>query len=390
MSNYNLWQNVEKYTTSEDIEYDGVEVYSTDGKLIGSAPENTELDNPMLVRFPWNNPINGTNEGQIVANTIWMRIKGFAYTPFNAQNALTHPAIELGEAVILDSHHRIIASQDISMDLMYTANIAAPQKTESDPEYDFEGGMYTDSDIKSSLKRVSRASASLRVNVDSIESRIQDDEGVLAATLTFDAHGLVVQTGDPTTATTISGSQITTQDLNLTGRIAWADLTSQCQSRVDQGKGDDNPSYIKSTYIDNAKVVAGTIIGGAIYSTGLGSSLGDTAAYYISDGITGSAGSTAPNSPLGVLCYDGNGDTSVGDAAHRVILKTFQNNGSPVALKLQAGNSVQGWSDMSLEANYLYVACPLVLDRWSFGTSLPTASDAPRYGQLFFLVQSTS
>lgn len=395
MSKFNLWQNVEGYTTSEEIEYDGVEVYGDDETLIGSAPPNTVLNNPMVISFPWNTKINGVNEGQIIAETIWGRIGGFAYAPYKADTALTHPAIELGDPIILDGVHRVIASQDITADLLYTADLEAPQKSESDPEYDAEGALYTQSDVKRAIKQVSRASASLKVGYDKITMGIEDPTGVLAASLTFDANGLVVTNGDPTSATTIHGSQITTQDLNLTGRIAWGDLTSQCQSRVDSGKGDDNPDYIKSTYIDQAKVVSGSIIGGAIYSTGTGNSSGNTASYYICDGVTGTGGDTSPNSPLGVLCFDNQGHAeSIYNAENRVILKTFYKTeegvSKPVALKLQAGNTIDGWADMSLEANYVYVACPFVLDHWSYGTSLPTAADSPRRGQLFFLVQSTS
>lgn len=62
-------------------------------------------------------------------------------------------------------------------------------------------------------------------------------------------------------ATIINGANITTgtisaDRLSLTGAITWGDLTSEAQQRVDAGKGDPNPGYIKSTYIDATTVSA--------------------------------------------------------------------------------------------------------------------------------------
>jgi len=64
--------------------------------------------------------------------------------------------------------------------------------------------------------------------------------------------------------TIINGSNITTGTISadrlyLTGAIEWSDLTSAAQQRVDAGKGDDNPSYIHSTYIGATEIRSPTI-----------------------------------------------------------------------------------------------------------------------------------
>ena len=71
--------------------------------------------------------------------------------------------------------------------------------------------------------------------------------------------------------TTINGDNITTgtinaNRLNLTGSIAWSDLTSSCQSTIAAYAGSGVPSYIKSTYIDSTTIKSPTIYGAEIYA----------------------------------------------------------------------------------------------------------------------------
>lgn len=71
--------------------------------------------------------------------------------------------------------------------------------------------------------------------------------------------------------TTINGDNITTgtinaNRLNLTGSIAWGDLTSSCQSTIAAYAGSGVPSYIKSTYIDSTTIKSPTIYGAEIYA----------------------------------------------------------------------------------------------------------------------------
>jgi hypothetical protein len=74
-------------------------------------------------------------------------------------------------------------------------------------------------------------------------------------------------------ATTINGSNITTgtinaDRINMRGAISWSDLSSDVQDAIDAGvSGDvDIPDYIKSTYIDGARIESPTINGGTLNS----------------------------------------------------------------------------------------------------------------------------
>jgi hypothetical protein len=74
-------------------------------------------------------------------------------------------------------------------------------------------------------------------------------------------------------ATTINGSNITTgtidaERINMRGAISWSDLSSDVQDAIDAGvSGDtDIPDYIKSTYIDGARIESPTINGGTLNS----------------------------------------------------------------------------------------------------------------------------
>lgn len=74
-------------------------------------------------------------------------------------------------------------------------------------------------------------------------------------------------------ATTINGSNITTgtisaDRINMTGAITWGDLSSDVQDAIDAGASDDTdiPDYIKSTYIDGARIESPTINGGTLNS----------------------------------------------------------------------------------------------------------------------------
>ena len=160
--------------------------------------------------------------------------------------------------------------------------------------------------------------------------------------------------------------------MNLTGAITWRDLSAAAQQRVDSGKGDDNPSYIKTNYIDHAKIVSPNIYGGLFYATGQGKDNG--AAYYIYDGADiDKYGNVTLGNKIGFISYDTSGTGY--DSPRRVIFKTLNDE----ALKFEAAGN------MSLQAkDYIYIHPPLHLaSSVHYGTSLPSEGLSP--GRLFFL-----
>lgn len=136
------------------------------------------------------------------------------------------------------------------------------------------------------------------------------------------------------------------------------------------------PDYIETTHIDKAEIRSPNIYAGMLYATGRGSNNG--AALYLYDSWSASSGL---GNRKGYLCYDTDGDASVGDAKERVILKSVNNT----ALKIAAAG------DMSLEAgaanNIFVMSQPVFATRMilssgvGYGASLPSSGVQ---GELFF------
>lgn len=209
-----------------------------------------------------------------------------------------------------------------------------------------------------------------------------------------------------------SGNVTMAGNINLSnGSITWGNNeTWYTKEEVDEaiaGIDVDLPSYIKSTYIDKAKVVTPTIYGGVYYATGQARTRKNSEmppAYYLYNGITGSGSSTSvsDNNLIGYLSYD-ELDTEDGtQATERVLLVS-----NDCALKIQAcgnnmsiGATTKGesqesyWSTKSyyntiffqansyfsgsLRGTYMSNGCGL----WC--TSLPSRGEQ---GQIAFLIQ---
>lgn len=98
------------------------------------------------------------------------------------------------------------------------------------------------------------------------------------------------------------------------------------------------PSYIKSTYIGQTKILSPDIIGGMFYATGQGRNGG--AAYYIYNGVSGTGDDTIPVNMKGYISYDDNGADTEEEDKQRVFFKSQPG----VAIKIEAGGN------MSIEA----------------------------------------
>ena len=144
-------------------------------------------------------------------------------------------------------------------------------------------------------------------------------------------------------------------------------------------RGDDNPSYIKWSYIDSAKIVSPHIYGGDLYATGQGNAAGTNPAFYMSDGVTGSGANTEPNAPKGWLCFDKNGAGTAQEAAERIFLHSQPN----VAIKIESGGN------MSLDAaGFIHMQAPITLQSGvNYGTAAQRDAITPENGRIFFVVE---
>ena len=229
------------------------------------------------------------------------------------------------------------------------------------------------------LQNESQVNSLISQAMDKIELSVSSANGSTSLKLTSNGVEIDSDTVElSVNALNISGL-ISAEQINLTGSITWDDLTSEAQDRVDSGKGDDNPSYIKSSYIGQTKIMSPSIYGGQFYATGQGAY--DGPAYYIYNGCDISGGDAELGELLGYISYDNNGAGTEIEAKERVFFRTLDD----VALKIQAGGNISVESD----SGYVYFGSPIRAGNGfnilgSFGTSLPSAGEK---GDIFFLIE---
>lgn len=306
---------------------------------------------------------------QAMANDLLAKAKGFEYQGFTAEQVILPPETELGDGVAVAGVYGMIARRSFKFTPGMTSNVEAPRELEVQHEYKYE------SPLQRELKRTVRLGDTYYGTSISRRNGIQvktiDASGNVLATATFNADGISFVTPDGS-GISLGADGKFHGNLQMDGSISWADLDSNVRAEIDD-RGDDNPSYIKTTYIDSAKIVSPNIYGGLFYATGQGKNNG--AAYYIYDGADiDKYGNVTLGNRIGFISYDTSGTGY--DAPRRVIFKTLNDE----ALKLEAAGN------MSLQAkDYIYVHTPLHLASGvHYGTVLPSEGLSP--GRLFFLL----
>ena len=321
---------------------------------------------------------DGTNA---MAAAILAKVSGYKHIGYEGSEALLDPAVELGDAVTVDGLYVPLIAMDMTFDPMLAPNISAPDADEIDDEYPYKSP--TQRQIERNMAKtrslITKTSEEIMLKVEDIDGKYTGLKTTVDGVTITDQSGTTKIKGSSIETASIATNAISADQVNLTGAITWSDLSAAAQQRVDSGKGDDNPSYIKSSYIDSAKIVSPHIYGGDLYATGQGNTSGTNPAFYMSDGVTGTGGNTTPNAPKGWLCYDKNGAGTTQEAQNRVFLHSEPG----VALKLDAGG------DMSLEADdSIHLLSYLKLRKGvNYGTAAQRDAITPENGQIFFVVE---
>lgn len=247
-----------------------------------------------------------------LAQALLNQVKGYQYRAFNAQSADLDPAAELGDGVTADGVYSILASLTDNGDGY--PDIAAPGELEEEDEYP-EGGPLTllfnrqlattrslisknSSSIQLLVERtdglgeqyaaldvaldeitltvsgINRDVASLEVRADGIEASVSSVNTGLSQTVRIASDGVTI-TNAAGSKLTIDGGQVNAENLNLTGRIAFGDLTSAVQNDIDEAwemaydakdaaydAADtvDAWRYDGGTYIDSSKIMVTTLM----------------------------------------------------------------------------------------------------------------------------------
>ena len=146
---------------------------------------------------------------QDMANRILASLKGFRYSPYNANGALLDPAAEIGDAVQTTTSFGGIYSRYRKFDSIMPAEISAPYDQELDHEFTYEAP--AERKFKRTVKDV-RASIILTNNM--IQSEVvarENADSNLASSITQTADAI---SAEVTRATTAEGTLQSSIDLN--------------------------------------------------------------------------------------------------------------------------------------------------------------------------------
>ena len=341
-----------------------VELLDENGDIVGVA--GNDSGKTLTAQNP-----DGTNE---MAQAILAKVSGYTHIGYEGQNAMLDPAAEIGDAVTVSGHYVPIISTDSIFDSLLAVNISAPDSDELDDEYPYKSP--TQRQIERNMAKtrslITKTSEEIMLKVEGVDDKYTELKTTVDGVTITDQSGTTKIKGSSIETASIAANAIRADQVNLTGAISWADLDSNVRAEIND-RGDYNPSYIKSTYIDSAKIVSPNIYGGLFYATGQGKNNG--AAYYIYDGADiDRYGNVTLGNKIGFISYDTSGTGY--DSPRRVIFKTLNDE----ALKLEAAGN------MSLQAkDYIYVHTPLHLASGvHYGTVLPSEGLSP--GRLFFLL----
>lgn len=179
---------------------------------------------------------------QDMADDLLSRLRGYAYRPMTAQDALLDPAAELGDGVTVGGVYTVLAEMDTLFDMHCAADIAAPGEDEVDSEYKYQTPekrlerqlAYTRSlitktaeEIGLKVEGVDGRVTSLSLDLDGVSAEVRglEDEFVALA-LTVD--GVTITDSSGTTrirGSSIDVSTLNVHDINFSGVISFGDLS---------------------------------------------------------------------------------------------------------------------------------------------------------------------
>lgn len=163
---------ISKVTVICGTDDDGNEIVREAGDDTGRT---FEVQLPILVGDP--------TLAQRVADSLLAKLGGYEYQPFEARTAILDPLAELGDAVTVGDVYSVLASSEITFDVIAPSDISAPAENAVDHEFP-----YTITQNREIKRRIANAEASIRINAGEIEMRVKDATG-LGTSLTITANG---------------------------------------------------------------------------------------------------------------------------------------------------------------------------------------------------------
>ena len=225
---------------------------------------------------------------QAMADDLLAQLKGYAYQPMTAQDALLDPAAEIGDGVTVGGVSTILAQIDTLFDMHCAADIAAPGEEELESEYAFQTQekrlerklaqtrsliFKTAEEVKISVEELGGKYTALAVTLDGVT--ITDPDG------TTKIKGSSIETGSlKVDAANITGKLTASQvEIDLSGSIKWTDLSSDVQNEIndayamaedaeaaaaDAADTVDGWRYNGGAYIDGSMLKIGTVMASSL------------------------------------------------------------------------------------------------------------------------------
>lgn len=110
---------------------------------------------------------------QAMAQNILVSLRGYQYVPYTADSAILNPAAELGDGVTVTGAASGIFSRTLRFNNAMFADIAAPQGNDIDHEFPYQS-----KGDRTVQRQISQVKATLRVNAQDIEARVEKTGGV--------------------------------------------------------------------------------------------------------------------------------------------------------------------------------------------------------------------
>lgn len=155
---------------------------------------------------------------QQMANNLLAAMSGYQYQPVTAEEVLTDPALELGDAMTIGGAYSIIAQRNVDFDALMAMELAAPGQEEIESEYPYVSQQQSETDrkIAQTYSEISKTAKEIGLRVQGVENQY--------AELKVTVDGVTV-TG-PDGSTMINGGKVTTDELEVNAANIKGQLTA--------------------------------------------------------------------------------------------------------------------------------------------------------------------
>lgn len=195
-----------------------------------SVPPKFDVITKVIIDLDGTNIIEaGTDGGRVfevscpygtqqMANNLLAAMSGYQYQPVTAEEVLTDPALELGDAMTIGGVYSIIAQRNIDFDALMAMELAAPGQEEIESEYPYVSQQQSETDrkIAQTYSEINKTSEEIGLRVQGIENQY--------AELKVTVDGVTVTGLDGSTM--INGGKVTTDELEVNAANIKGQLTA--------------------------------------------------------------------------------------------------------------------------------------------------------------------